>query len=506
MTDSRRLLAALQSRRVRFFYQPRQLFLFAATLWGVAAITVATSPIYDPDVWWVAAAGRQLIETGEVPQHNLFSYTEPQHPWVMHEWLLGPVYAWGLRLLGPPFFVATALVSLGLGLWLLLRGTYERTRHPSAGLLLACLAIACFGGRWLSARPSGIALLFPILVCLIAFAERFSLRSLIAVVLLELCWANTHGSFPLGIVLLLASALDRRSDRRLRWLATALASLVTFANPYGLRLHEFVYNYSVGQRGIYREIHHNIDEFRSIVGAWGFTSGPIEVLGLVAIGGLSTYACFGRRYRIRGILCLSLIGGALLQARHIELAGLVGCLLLAPSFDALWTEPALNENKRTTLSAVLVTVVLGLGTVPFIARWSSAEPGSWTAAGKPFESALDAVADGARLYVPFSQAGLAIWYGFQRDIRIFYDPRNDCYTAETFRSFMALGERETPAREALSILERTRTNAAVVPADHPLNSLLAKDPGWFLKRDSGPWRLFARRDKKRDKNRAGSPP
>ena len=63
------------------------------TLACAAAAVIVRSPIGDPDVWWVAAAGREMLRTGGVLRHNLFSFTEPDHAWLMHEWLLGPLYA-----------------------------------------------------------------------------------------------------------------------------------------------------------------------------------------------------------------------------------------------------------------------------------------------------------------------------------------------------------------------------------------------------------------------------
>ena len=64
--------------------------------------------LHDPDVWWVAAAGRERLLHGALPTTNLFSFTDPSHPWVMHEWLLAVPYAWMLGRLGPPAFAVGA--------------------------------------------------------------------------------------------------------------------------------------------------------------------------------------------------------------------------------------------------------------------------------------------------------------------------------------------------------------------------------------------------------------
>src|SRR4051812_7340509 len=103
------------------------LAVFVATLACAAMAAAATTPMTDPDIWWVAAAGRDMLSHGAVPRSNLFSYVEPEHPWIMHEWLLGPLYAAGLSHFGPCFFVLLAIATLTVGLFLVLSMTAGRT-------------------------------------------------------------------------------------------------------------------------------------------------------------------------------------------------------------------------------------------------------------------------------------------------------------------------------------------------------------------------------------------
>jgi hypothetical protein len=102
----------------------------------------------------------------------------------------------------------------------------------------------------------------------------------------------------------------------------------------------------------------------------------------------------------------------------------------------------------------------------------------WIADGRILLGALDAVPDGANLYVPFAGAGLAIWNAFPRGVRVFFDPRNDCYSAEAFREFETLSDPNTPAARRLDVIRRTGTTAAIVAASHPLAAALRAVPGW----------------------------
>ncbi|HEX4351456.1 MAG TPA: hypothetical protein VHZ95_01055, partial [Polyangiales bacterium] len=102
----------------------------------------------------------------------------------------------------------------------------------------------------------------------------------------------------------------------------------------------------------------------------------------------------------------------------------------------------------------------------------------WIDPDYAFFAALSDIRDGARLYVPFRVAGMAIWYGFPRGIRVFFDPRNDCYSASTLRAFAELGDARTAPSRARSILDRSRTDAVLVPPSHALAQQLMTASGW----------------------------
>jgi hypothetical protein len=468
--------------------------LLFATVVCVAAAVAATTPLHDPDVWWVAAAGRELLSTATVPRQNLFSFTDPSREWVFHEWLLGPLYAWGLAHFGPRFFVMLTVVLLAFGLGLVLAGTVGRMRHLGAGLLTALVAVVFFGARLLSARPSGVAQLFPLALTLVAFAPSFGLIRTLAAVFLELVWANTHGSFPLGILLLAVAAFDSKRDRRWRLGATAAAALATCINPHGLWLYRFVFDYALGRGPVHAEIHARIYEFKSFVGAWGHTVYPRDVVGWILAVALAASAWRRRSYRLRASLCLVLLASVLLQARHFELAGLLTCLLLAERIDELALDSELPDPRaagtrrgRASFLLVLVAALVGGGLV--LGRGPTRD-GEWIAQGPELPAALSRVPDRAHLYAPFSETGIAIWYGFPRGVRVFYDTRNDCYSRSTIRAFFSLADPLTPRDRRLELLEDSETDAVLVQAGHPLRSLLERTPEWRLSYQAGAWRLY----------------
>lgn len=477
-----------------FATRPRNLLACVACLGLVAAIVTASAHVVDTDVWWVAAAGRLMLHGGRVIRENTFSYTDPGHAFIMHEWLLGPLYAFGLERWGPAFFNAVAVATLGLGVTLLGTWATRQARHATTALLVLLVALVCFSGRFLSARPTGLALLFPLAMVWLAFRPTFTPFSGALAVLLELVWSNTHGSFLLGPLLLVVATWDQRGARRARIVTAAAMAVVSLVNPYGPELHRFVIEYLLGRRDIFRAIHQDIDGFRPLWDAWGRTTGPVEALGLVALAALAASAALRPAHRARGMASLALIGLAVLNARHVELAGLVACMLLVGHLDELMLhlqlpEPPTRWRRHALLGALLPVWLGGSGVFAGLApRRSRAE---WLGERTGFVHALERVQRGAHAYVPFRESGLAIWYGFPRGLRVFYDARNDCYSVATHRAFFALQSSRTPPARIRQLL--ATTDAIVVPPSHRLARFAAHAPAWRLADRSGGWIVYERK-------------
>ena len=409
-----------------------------------------------------------MLATHAVPSANVFSFVEPTHPWLMHA---GGSSDRSMRspfrpVFGPAVFSAIALGTMMLALSLLAAGTIGRARHAWVGLVLFLAAVAFFGARFLSARPTGVAGIFPIAIALVAFERRFEAWSIAIVTVVELVWANAHGSFPLGIVIMLVAAADRRESRPLRVAAAGAMALATFATPYGVALHRFVWGYFRGTEGIYRLINLHIKEFGTFFrGTWGSTVGPVELVALVLFVAAAAGAAAHRAYRARALFCLSLFALSLLHARHFELAGLLSCLLLVPYLDALAGRsgpPAPAPPPRAIAAFVLLPAyVIGVGAFGWTAARRPAAD-EWASGGLGLVRSIAALPDGARAVVPFPTAGIAIWYGFPRGVRVFFDSRNDCYSTQAFAAFWSL-ETNAPPEVRRAILFDVKADAALLP-------------------------------------------
>lgn len=188
---------------------------------AVSAAAAAWVPLDNNDVWIHLTTGRLILQERAVPRVDRYSFTAAGNRYVAHEWLADVGYALGERVAGAAGVVALAklLPALALVAALLLALGSVRA-PPGLALPLAPLAL-CVLRRRISARPELLAL--PLLLGALwllwrdreAASDGRRTRALWLLVPLEIVWVNLHGSFPLGVALVLVFALAELGERLL---------------------------------------------------------------------------------------------------------------------------------------------------------------------------------------------------------------------------------------------------------------------------------------------------
>jgi len=223
-------------------------WLLAGTIAAIAVAVSVSFVLYEKDFWQHLAVGRAIARLHAVPNTQIWTWP------TYGETSLTP--SWGFRALIWPVWRAGGVVGLFVWRW---------------ATTLAVFALAFATARRLGAR--GMTPLVVLVICALTYRQRSQIRpetlaavwlALVVLVLewrrtswsterlraagawrdpalllvpLSWVWINTHLSYPLGFVVLVAYALDsilaRRpgSDALLR--AGALALAVTFLNPGG---------------------------------------------------------------------------------------------------------------------------------------------------------------------------------------------------------------------------------------------------------------------------------
>lgn len=212
-----------------------------------AGICMGTTFVNE-DLFLSFAAGRD-VALGMTAQPDHWSFTAVGSTWVNQAWLSHLLFYLvhdKLGAAGPVLLKALLLTCCCLAV---LFQSYRMTLkiEPSMAALTCGLIAA---GPFMGIRPENFGLLFFVILLLLLTVDfhPFSLRA-IAIASLPVCWSNFHGSFMLGLVLLVVKALLEglrsfgavRSKGRFfipgcRWWLIAVFALLGTAmvNPFGI--------------------------------------------------------------------------------------------------------------------------------------------------------------------------------------------------------------------------------------------------------------------------------
>ena len=73
----------MQQRRATVFTGD-SIALFSALLFSMLIVIY---PIFDPDLYWHLANGREMVDSGRIISEEVFSYTHFGEKFANHEWL-----------------------------------------------------------------------------------------------------------------------------------------------------------------------------------------------------------------------------------------------------------------------------------------------------------------------------------------------------------------------------------------------------------------------------------
>jgi hypothetical protein len=226
---------------------------------GAAFIGPASAPIGLPDIYWTLLAGAWMVANGRLLESDPF--TAAPHvagPVLNVQWLADLIFNAFAALGGLPMVITGTALVVSLTYTLLLLATITASGH----LRLSCVAVwlaYILGASNLSPRPQTLA--YPIfalfLLAIMRLEWRKDARLLWLLPPATALWANLHGSFFTGFVLLGCAAAARVLGSRslfaarpymLALLGCVLASLV---NPYGPG--SLVYVASIGSNPVIRD-------------------------------------------------------------------------------------------------------------------------------------------------------------------------------------------------------------------------------------------------------------
>ncbi|MDP9300034.1 MAG: hypothetical protein M3P43_03940 [Actinomycetota bacterium] len=222
-----------------------QLWAFVAVVLPmVASLGARLSTV---DLAYQLRAGASILATHSLPGVDTYSFTAAGRPWLDQQWGSQVLLALFFRAGGWAGLVLLRAALVGGIFWLVYAScrAVGASRRRSAGLTIAAFAIASPG---LNLRPQLFAMLLFALTGWLVARRHAQPRWVLAVPVIVVLWANIHGSFFLGPLLLgLAWLADRKvaPATARRSILLALVSLpATLIGPYGYRVWTYVYDIS----------------------------------------------------------------------------------------------------------------------------------------------------------------------------------------------------------------------------------------------------------------------
>lgn len=233
------------------------LSLFFLTCAGYFAI-----PLWDSDFWWHIASGREIVQNGipSVDPFGVFPATDAvRNDTVLKgQWLGQVVLYWVFAAGGVnaviAFRVLVLLACLGLVIW---RARMLNVKPLTLWLVLPVVALVAtnFGGE----RPQLLSFLFAALFFAVldhvehATNKSTNNRWLIALPIITVLWANSHGGVLLGVALLVLWSILKLFDAQCAqrekihwWLATFAVVLASLATPNGTQTYLYLFNLEGG--------------------------------------------------------------------------------------------------------------------------------------------------------------------------------------------------------------------------------------------------------------------
>jgi hypothetical protein len=444
---------------------------------GVAAIAIFlfTLAVFSPqvlgdgDTWSHVATGEWIIAHGAAPRVDPFSHSVAGAPWTAHEWLSEVLLALAFRVGGWSGIVlltgaAVALAALIVGL--------SAARELRGAPLMAIVAISLsLVTANLLARPHVLAL--PLAAAwgagLVAARDRGRAPPLWLAALMT-AWANMHGGFIFGLILIGPFALEAVTEAQAHarflaaraWATFALAALAAaLINPYGID-------------ALFLPFRLMSVENLSRISEWrpqDFSHFGTMELALLTLMGLALTRPFAMP-PIRAALLLTLVAMALQHSRHQMLLGILAPMLLArPIAAAIRAERPGDGWRRVAHVAFPATLAAALA-IGGVRLLTPIVPTDGAAAPISALSAVPPELRGKPVLNDYAFGGYLIF----EHVRPFIDARVELYGDPMMSLYDKLGSGDREAVE--SALKRYDIAWTIFAPDKRIVSVLDQEPGW----------------------------
>src|SRR5258708_17665018 len=227
------------------YFERSGIYIFVISFACVYYLVNASLLLGHYDLGWHLAAGDLIRDQGNIPFHDLWSFTSGDRQWYNVSWLWDVICS---LLFQYENFSGLVLFVIGCGaviagyLTSICLSSGASTIAVCISVLFSCLlypTFATYPNIYLTASPNISTMLF----CVIFYEECFKRRKCFFLPAIMALWVNLHGGFLLGLIIIGAfgrAALLRRDwvNFKIYSLAGAGCFIATFINPLGWHIYE----------------------------------------------------------------------------------------------------------------------------------------------------------------------------------------------------------------------------------------------------------------------------
>ncbi len=335
-----------------------------STLWYLAVLpsfwSFGYTPMRGSDLWWHLATGRWILEHRSLPMIDHWSFTRDGQPWLQHEWLSDVIFQGWAVLFGVNSLVYWKWLVITLIFTLLFHVVRRLSGDPISSYVSVLLAIAA-AAPFLDIRPYLYSSLGYVLLLHLVVGRG---KPPLYLPLIFLVWANLHGGFFFGLLVLfllfLPQGIFGEPKERLRvgliWVACVLACLL---NPNGIEAFAYPLKYAFDSSSPFKQA---IDEWLSPFKPGGTQSPlyPVCIASFLAGTALLLFTPAQRKQRLNwslialGALTLAM---SLTSRRFIVLFAIAQSLVTGKALAGLF---AARMPKIPSLIAPAVVLLLGM--------------------------------------------------------------------------------------------------------------------------------------------------
>ena len=433
----------------------------------------------DPDVWWHIRNGQNILATHQLPTVDPYSFTVNGTPWLSYEWLgdvaLGFVGKFGLQTLDLLLIVLASTIMLAVYYLAALRSGNSKASFVSA----LFLSIFAFGNFSLRPQMFGFLLL---VICLILL-ERLrqgSSRALWFLPPLFLLWINMHGSWVIGLGVIVVTIVcglfkfnlgavegvrwTQKQRIQLEFALLASIAMIPFT-PYGTQL--AAYPFTVAS-----SLPLNVANIREwLPMPFNLAAGKLFLALILGVFVLQVFYHFTFRFH-EWLLAL---GGTVMACLHARFV-----LLFVPFFAPLlatmlarWVPPYDRAKDKFAFNAVLIGGLAAAMIWYFPSRADLDEKVERAFPARAVSYLHSHPLQGP-LFNSYDYGGYLIAYLPEQ--KVFIDGRGDLYEiAGAFADYFQVADLK-PA--AFSILKSYGIKTCVLNRAEPLAVVLVNHPDW----------------------------